>query len=415
MTRLVFRNANLLDGDHPARASSTLVVEGSRIASVSAAPVAPASGDRAIDLRGRTLMPGMVLSHFHSTYRDITIMPEPLGLEKPPGYLMLVAARNVLTALRAGFTSIISAGVVNDNIDAELKLAIEDGLVEGPRLLAGGVGLDTTGDYNDTGKYWWRLGNLGAQRFCDGPDEFRKAVRQEIKRGVEIIKIFASGGHGVADDTGTRGFAPDELRAILDAAHHRGRRVRAHCAWRDLILECAREGVDIIDHGDQMDDACVEAMREHGTFLCPALFFVKRLLDYAGEVPIATPEQIEVVRREFDHACRMVPRANAAGVRLLVGDDYGVLSLPHGDYASELEFYVKDLGVAPLDVLRWATRHGAEAMGRGHELGTLEAGKLADLVVVDGDPSVDIAVLKDPGKLHAVVKDGRFALDALGG
>jgi imidazolonepropionase-like amidohydrolase len=414
MTRLVFRNANLLDGDHPARAGSTLVVEGSRIAAVGAAPVAPAPGDRVVDLRGRTLMPGMVLSHFHSTYRDITIMPEPLGLEKPPGYLMLVAARNVRTALLSGFTSILSAGVVNDNIDAELKLAIEDGLIEGPRLLAGGVGLDTTGDYNDTGKYWWRLGNLGAQRFCDGPDEFRKAVRQEIKRGVEIIKIFASGGHGVADETGTRGFAPDELRAILDAAHDRGRRVRAHCAWRDLILECAREGVDIIDHGDQMDDACIDAMREHGTFLCPALFFVKRLLDYEGDVAIATPEQIDVVRREFDHACRMVPRANAAGVRLLVGDDYGVLSLPHGDYASELEFYVKDLGVAPLDVLRWATRHGAEAMGRGRELGTLEAGKLADLVVVDGDPSVDIAVLKDPGKLHGVVKGGRFAYDALG-
>ena len=115
-------------------------------------------------------------------------------------------------------------------------------------------------------------------------------------------------------------------------------------------------------------------MVEHGTFLCPALYFVKLLLDYAGEVQIATPEQIEVVRREFDNACRMIPRANAAGVRLLVGDDYGVLSLPHGDYAAELEFYVKDLGVAPLDVLRWATQHGAEAMGRGRELGRVAPG-----------------------------------------
>lgn len=413
MARLIFRDANLLDGEHPARPHTTLVVDGERIASVGSGRVAPAPGDRVIELAGRTLMPGMVVSHYHSTYRDIGIMPEPLGVEKPPGYLMLVAARNVRTALHAGFTGLISAGVVNDNIDAELKLAIEDGLVEGPRMVAGGLGLDTTGDYNDTAKYWWRLGNLGAQRFCDGPEEFRKAVREEVKKGVEIIKIFASGGHGVAHDSSTRGFARDELRAIVAAAHDRGRKVRAHCVWRNLVLECAREGVDIIDHGDAMDDECIEALLEHGTFLCPALYFVKLLLDYAGEVAIATPEQVDTVRREFDHACRMVPKAHAAGVRVLTGDDYGILALPHGRYAAELEFYVKDLGVPPLDVLRWATKHGAEAMGRGHELGTLAAGRLADLVVVDGDPSVDIAVLQKPEKLLAVLKGGTFAVDAL--
>ena len=207
-------------------------------------------------------------------------------------------------ALHAGFTGIVSAGVVNDNIDAELALAIEEGVVPGPRLVPGGLALDTTGDYNDTGKYWWRLGNLGAQRFCDGPDEFRKAVREEIKRGVRIIKIFASGGHGVAEDASTRGFATDELRAIVAAAHQRGVPVRAHCAWRDLILECVREGVDIIDHGDAADAECIDAMLEHRTFLCPSLYLVKLLLDYRGDVPIATPAQLEAVRREFDGRLR---------------------------------------------------------------------------------------------------------------
>jgi imidazolonepropionase-like amidohydrolase len=279
----------------------------------------------------------------------------------------------------------------------------------------GGVALDTTGDYNDTGKYWWRLGNLGAQRFCDGPDEFRKAVRQEIKRGVRIIKIFASGGHGVAEDASTRGFATDELRAIVAAAHQRGVPVRAHCAWRDLILECVREGVDIIDHGDAADTECLEAMLERRTFLCPSLYLVKLLIDYSGDVPIARPDQIEAVRREFEGACEMVGKANAAGVRLLTGDDYGILMLPHGQYARELEFYVKDLGIAPLDVLRWATRHGAEAMGRGHELGRIAPGCLADLIVVAGDPSSDIALLQDPAQLHAVVRGGAFAVDRLGG
>ena len=366
-----------------------------------------------MDLAGRTLLPGLILSHYHSTYRDITIMPEPLGIEKPPGYLMLVAADNVRRALHAGFTGILSAGVVNDNIDAELALAIEEGVVEGPRILPGGVALDTTGDYNDTSKYWWRLGNLGAQRFCDGPDEFRKAVRQEIKRGVRIIKIFASGGHGVAEDASTRGFATDELRAIVAAAHQRGVRVRAHCAWRDLILECVREGVDIIDHGDASDAECLDAMLEHRTFLCPSLYLVKLLLDYRGDVPIARPDQIEAVRREFEGACEMVGKANAEGVRLLTGDDYGILMLPHGHYAHELEFYVKDLGVPPLDVLRWATRHGAEAMDRGEELGRIAPGFLADLVIAAGDPSADIAVLQDAAKIHAVMRGGVLAVDRL--
>jgi imidazolonepropionase-like amidohydrolase len=238
-------------------------------------------------------------------------------------------------------------------------------------------------------------------------------VREEIKRGVRIIKIFASGGHGVAEDASTRGFAIDELRAIVAAAHQRGVPVRAHCAWRDLILECVREGVDIIDHGDAADAECIDAMLEHRTFLCPSLYLVKLLLDYRGDVPIATPAQLEAVRREFEGACEMVVKANAAGVRLLAGDDYGVLMLPHGSYAAELEFYVKDLGIPPLDVLRWATRHGAEVMGRGDELGRIAPGRLADLVVIAGDPSSDIAVLSDAAKIHAVLRGGRFAVDRL--
>jgi len=410
MSRTIFSNANLLDGERPARAGVTVVVEGERIAAVVSpgdAPVPAASPrDRVVDLAGRTLLPGLILSHYHSTYRDITIMPAPLGIEKPPGYLMLVAADNARRALHAGFTGIVSAGVVNDNIDAELALAIEEGVVEGPRLLPGGVALDTTGDYNDTSKYWWRLGNLGAQRFCDGPDEFRKAVREEIKRGVRIIKIFASGGHGVVEDASTRGFATDELRTIVTTAHDRGVRVRAHCAWRDLILECVREGVDIIDHGDAADAECIDAMLAHRTFLCPSLYLIKLLLDYRGEVPIATPAQLETIRREFDGACEMVAKANAAGVRLLIGDDYGVLMLPHGSYAAEL-------GIAPLDVIRWATRHGAEAMGRSEDLGRIAPGRLADLVVVDGDPSVDISVLRDAEKVRAVAKGGKLVVDRL--
>ncbi len=411
MPRIVFQGANLLDGDQPARAGSTVVVEGERITGVGRGrtlEVRP--DDRVVDLAGKTLMPGLVSCHFHASYHDITIQPEPLGVEKPPGYLVLCAAQNVRTALHSGITSYVSAGANAANVDAELKLAIDAGLIEGPRILAGSKGLDTIGGYTDTEKWWWELGNKGAQRFASGADEFRRVVRDEIKKGAEIIKIFPSGGHAVPEAHGAMGLTGAELDAVIETAHQRGKKVRGHCAWRHVILECVRAGIDVIDHGDQMDEECIEAMREAGTFLVPSMFFVAQLLGDTGGLALASAEQMAPVRAEFENMLRRVPEAQAAGVKLLMGDDYGIIILPHGRYAEELEFYVKTVGIAPLDVLRWATRNGGELMGL--PLGSIEEGKLADLLVVDGDPSVDIAVLQDRSKLQAIVKGGRFVKGA---
>ncbi len=414
MSRIIFKGANLVDWMNPARANQTVVVEGERIVQAGSEK-APASTpeDRVVDLAGKTLMPGMISCHFHSSYNNITIQPEPLGVERPGGYLALVAAKNVRTALECGFTGLVSAGAISDDIDGQLKLAIEDGIIEGPRMLAGSRGLDTVGGYTDTEKWWWHLGNRGAQRFCSGADEFRKAVRDEIKRGADVIKIFPSGGHGVPELANDMGLSRDELQAVVEAAHQRGKKVRAHCAWRHVILECARAGVDVIDHGDEIDAECIEAMIGAGTFLVPSMFFVQQLLGDTGALAMGTPEQMAPVQRQFDNMCRMLPQAHAAGVKCAVGDDYGIIVLPHGRYAEELEFYVKTVGLPPLDVIRWATANGAELMGRAHELGQVKAGYLADLLVVDGDPSVDVAVLQDRDKLRAILKGGSFVKDAL--
>ncbi|MCH2171467.1 amidohydrolase family protein [Myxococcota bacterium] len=413
MSRIVFRGANLLDGEGPARPETTVIVENERILRVSDQAVEARDSDRLIELAGRTLMPGLISSHFHSTYDGITLMPQPLGLEHPPGYMMLLAANNARRALECGFTSVISAGAISDDIDAQLKLAIDNGVVPGPRLMAGSRGFDTTGGYTDTASGWWQLANPGAARFCDGPDGFRKGVREELARGAEIIKLFASGGHGVADAVTASPISEPEVRAAAETAHQRGFKVRAHCAWRHTLLECVGAGVDVIDHGDGMDTECLDAMLEAGTFLVPGLYFVKKLLEDTGNFMGATPAQTESVRAEFENAQRMLPVAQKAGLPICVGDDYGVMNLPHGSYAEELEFYVEDVGIAPLEVIRWATRNGAELMGRADELGTVAEGKLADLLVVDGDPSHDIAVLQHSEAFHAILKGGEFVKDVL--
>ena len=197
MARIIFQGANLLDGDKPARANSTVIVEGETIRAAGQTKVAAQPGDRVIDLDGKTLMPGLVSSHFHASYNNITIQPEPLGVEKPENWLALAGAKNLKTALHCGITGVVSSGANAGTIDADLCLAIQDGMIEGPRMLPASRGLDTIGGYTDTEKWWWELGNKGAQVFASGADEFRALVRKEIKRGARMIKIFLSGGHAV--------------------------------------------------------------------------------------------------------------------------------------------------------------------------------------------------------------------------
>jgi imidazolonepropionase-like amidohydrolase len=412
MSRIVFTGANLLDGASPARPRTTVVVEGERIAEVSPdGAVAARPGDRVIPLEGRTLMPGMASCHFHATFEGTTLELFPFGLDQPPGILMLRAARSARRALDCGFTTLVGAGG-GDEIDAQLALAIEQGLVVGPRLLPCGRNLGTTSGYIDLEPWWYRLGNTGACRMADGPDGFRRAVREEIKRGARMIKLFVTGGHGNVR-AGTREFSREELAAVVETAHARGALVRAHCAWKPELLECVELGVDVIDHGDEIDAECIEAMAEAGTFFDPSLLYLEKLLAYEPlqQAPGFAPAR-EAAQRELENLQRWLPEAHAAGVRIVLGDDYGTVLLPHGTYAEELEFYVKRMGFAPLDVLRWATRHGAALVGREHELGAVEAGRLADLLVVDGDPSVDVSVLADEARLLAVLKGGAFVKGA---
>ena len=409
MPRLIFRNATLLDGEHAPRAGSTVVVEAERIASVTSGPIGEvASDDRVVDLRGRTLMPGMITCHFHATYHELGASPSPLGLDVSPAYMAVRAAGNLEKALLCGFTGAVSAGAAHD-IDPAMKLAIEHGLIRGPRFMPGSRELSTTGHANDSTPWYWGLQASPAIRLCDGADEFRRGVREEIKRGAEIVKLFVTGGHGTKAPKDAPEMTRAELRAAVEAAHDRGRRIRGHVVNKRAILTAIEAGLDVIDHADDMDSECIERMAAAGTFVVPSLYFPYTLMSRSGPALGFT----DAMRADFERMCRILPEANAAGVKIVIGDDYGAMGLPHGRYAGELALYVREAGIPALDVLRWATRNGAALLGMADRLGTIEAGKLADLLVVDGDPVADITVLQDPDRLLAIIKSGMFVKDAL--
>jgi imidazolonepropionase-like amidohydrolase len=261
--------------------------------------------------------------------------------------------------------------------------------------------LSTTGHANDGVPWYWNMPPSGAVRLCDGADGFRLGVREEVKRGAEVIKLFVTGGHGVPAAKARVEMSHGELAAAIETAHERGVLIRGHLANKRAIIMAIELGIDIVDHCDEMDDEVIAACVEHGTYVVPSIYFTKVF------APLFPGNEAELA-----HMYDVLPKAEAAGVRLLLGDDYGAMNLPHGSYGGELRTYVDDVGIAPLAVLRWATVNGQRLLGREDDLGTVEAGKLADLLVIDGDPTNDIGVLADRPPV-AVLKGGKVVAGAL--
>ena len=412
MNRLVLTNVNLLDGNSPAVAKSTLIIDGTRIASVATDPPLAEDGDQVIDLAGRTVMPGMATCHFHSTYagrmkksRSFT----PFGLDFPPAYQALIAHRNLSSALEQGYTIVVGAGSACE-IDPGIKQAIEEGFVPGPRFTPSGRELSTTGHAQDLRTPWyWRLPTLGAATNCDGPDQFRFAIREQTKMGVEVIKLFVTRGHLVHGKNSQMEMTREELAAAIETAHSRDILIRGHITGKKAIMMAIELGIDIVDHCDEMDDEVMAALIESGTFVVPSVLYPKIMSEFLAE---SDPETAATMRYDVESMSEILPKADAAGVRFLLGDDYGGPQLCHGEYGRELRSYVDDIGISPLSVIRWATVHGAELIGRGTDLGSIEPGKIADLVVVNGDPSRDMGVLAERIPV-AVLKDGAVVSGAL--
>jgi imidazolonepropionase-like amidohydrolase len=433
MKRTFFANATLVDGVNAPQEGMTVVVEGNRITAVCRSTDAPApeTQDQVFDVSGLTLMPGLFQCHMHAAMDDIMSYRE-LDMKYPANYLTLIAARNTERMLRLGFTTTVGAGSPA-NIDVVLKHAIGAGLIAGPRFHACGRHICTTGESLDYIPSFWKSGIEGFGHVCDGPEEFRKAVRSEIKDGVDIVKVHVSGGHGSNLSADYLAISFEELLAASQAAHERGKKIRTHSASKEGILLSVRAGVDLIDHVDFLDDECIEAFLENGTSIAAGVLGMVRAVQAmeayerrsAAEPQMNAPDplsspffnSIRMDKGEFERALdnfrKYLPRALEAGVNIVNGDDFGGAIIPHGTYADELVTYVKEIGIPAKDVITWATRNSARFLGET-DLGVVAEGKIADLLIVKGNPVEDITVLQQRSNFLAILKDGEFVERRLG-
>ncbi len=361
-------------------------------------PAAPAGYER-IDAKGKFVMPGMTETHAHLSFADAS--PFAIGAT-PVEEATITAVNNASLMLASGFTSAISFGSTY-KIDVALRDAINAGRIAGPRLLAAGRDLGATASNVDSPG--------GLSQIEDGPWRLRKAVREQRKLRVDIVKIFIDGeAINPINPPGELSFCDEEVAAVVDEAHRRKLRVACHARSAAAVKQAVRAGVDYIGHANYLDDEAVALLAQHRdrVFVGPAIAWEIQYLAQCESLGISKATvRKQGYEAEIDATITSVAKLRAAGVRLVVGGDYGISIAPHGTYAKDLQYFVELFGMSSAEALICATRNGGAAFAPRGGLGTLAEGSLADLLLVDGDPIADIRVLQDHAKL-TVMKDGRW-------
>ena len=404
----VVKNGQLVDGTgKPAIPNATVIVQDGRITYAGPAEAAPQTPPhaRVIDAKGGTIMPGLVEAHFHATYFNIQELQD-LDIKYPVEYVSMLTAVNAKLALECGYTAARSGGCLF-NVDVWLKKAIENDLIAGPRLATSGREICSAGGLMDWNPEFRKIGMEGLVFIINGVEDARSAVRALVKDGIEWVKTYPTGDAASPDtnDHHTLCMNFDEMNAVVQTAHNHKLKVTGHCRATEGIKNALRAGYDCIEHGTFIDDEGLELLLKRDVPCVPALYFEKASILRGPEFGL--PQSVIDGHQEtLDGGTASALRILRAGGRIGLGGDYGFGWNPHGEYAREITFFVKDVGFTPLEAIMCATKTGAEIMGRSHEFGTVEAGKLADLLIVDGDVLSDIALLEDRSHFIAVLQGG---------
>ncbi|CAN5510426.1 amidohydrolase family protein [soil metagenome] len=407
--QFALRGGSLVDGNgQGAILDAVVVVRGGRVeAAGSAADVAIPDGVPIYDVHGKTVMPGLIDGHVH-------LRSSAVG-ERAGNYLWqatafieeqtLHCAGNARIALDAGVTTV--RDMAGGRPEVATKHAIDDGVLPGARVIASGfVGM--TAGHGDmfcpagiSERYWPP---------ADGVDECRKLVRRYARDGLDLIKICTSGGVlSTGDKNEWRNYTMDETFAIVDEAHALEMKVAVHAHTRAGILQALEAGVDTIEHGSSLDDELIDLMLECGAMLCPTLAITDFILNHGREAGIPG-ESLDKAQRLKECSLEGHRAAYAAGVPIFMGTDSSA-AYRFGNHARELTLMHEMIGLTPIEAIVAATRTAAEALGIEDEIGTVEPGKLADLLVVDGDPIEDITILEDADKILGVFQAGDLKVD----
>lgn len=381
----------------PARGPSTIIVRDGKVMEIRSGHVAGPEGSTIIDLKTRFVLPGLIDSHVHldsDAGGNASLIESVTSSDAVTAYR---AAANAKKTVLAGFTTVRNLG---DGSGATLALrdAIAAGDLPGPRIIDAGRPISTTSGHMDGTLSLAEPFHAGVEQdnVCDGADACRRAVRMQIRRGVDVIKIATTGGVNSRIGAGLgRQIFDDEVKALVDTAHLYGKKVAVHAHGQDGINAALSAGADSIEHGTLLDDASVALFKTAGAYYVPTLSTVNGYIERLAANPNAyPPDVLAKVKWRIEVTGRSLAKAYPAGVKIAFGTDAGVSK--HGRNADEFELMVKH-GMPPMAAIEAATVHAARLLGVEAQVGTLEPGKAADIIAVDGDPTADVTVLKRVG------------------
>lgn len=405
--RTLLTNGRVLTcaGDPAEKATGCdVLIEGTRIVAVGPGrlDVDPA-GVREVDLRGATVLPGLCDAHTHISWPLDFVFDHDGVAASPPQEHILDVAAVARTFIESGYTLIVGAGVLQPHDDVLMKDFVDRGLVPGPRIIPSGAMVTEPGGLGADG---------GLMDVVADAKELREVVARQCDSGVRAVKLFISGDGIVPEYPSEDTYMNDDmlLAAVEEAARYRAI-ITVHARSSGSVAMAARTGVQLIHHACFVDDKALSALeaRRDDVWVCPGLHYVYAMVHGHAEPWGMTGDRLERsgYRRELEALVESIGKLRAAGIRIVAGGDFGHQWTRHGTYAAELQRYVELLGMSPVEALHTATRNTGPLVGL--PTGQVAEGYLADLLIVDGDVSDDIAVLADPGRRRAVMKDGAFA------
>lgn len=377
------------------RETQVIVVEGERIKGVgSAASIKIPAGSTVIDLSNATVLPGLIDCHTHLGSRADRYN-EIYDFKDSPFNSAFAGVVNAKKTLEAGFTTVRDVGSA-PFLAVDLRNSINEGFLPGPRIVASGPGISITGGHGDLNNYTpqTRVTMFPEERdfqIADGAEQIRHTIRAQEKYGVDVIKILATGGVlSRGDKPGAPQYTLEELKVAAETAHMGGRKIAAHAHGAEGIKNAILAGIDSIEHGSLVDDEGIRLAKEHGTYFVMDIYNDEYLLNEAPKFGL-TEEKLEKEKTVGKLQRENFEKAFKAGVKMAFGTDAGVY--PHGDNAKQF-FYMVKYGMTPAQAIRAATSSAADLIGRTADVGTIEAGKYADIIAVDADPTSDVRALE---------------------